>query len=136
LERLASQRSNNFTGIVFLDDDAAISQRFSARRAIIVCNGVGRWHGRRTSITYGPSPFRLAVDGRSDTAIPGGVRTEFGAHHRTSSGIEFHPFVSFEVEFDSALDWTTTAHFAEMYDPDVGHGYTSQAASARASYRF
>jgi hypothetical protein len=120
----------------------------------------------------GTSPFRLAVDGRSDTAILGGVGAEFGAHYRTPSGVVFHPFVSAAVEFDSALDWTTTAHFADqpagaafairtagpgtlgrlavgadvansthwsfslMYDPDVGHGYTSQAGSARVSYRF
>jgi outer membrane autotransporter protein len=120
----------------------------------------------------GSSPFRLAVDGRSDTAILGGVGTEFGAHFRTSSGVVFHPYVSLAVEFDSALDWTTTAHFADqpagvpfavrtagpgtlgrlavggdvvdsthwsfslMYDPDVGHGYTSQAGSARVAYRF
>jgi hypothetical protein len=120
----------------------------------------------------GTSLFNLAVDGRSDTAILGGVGTEFGAHFRTSSGAVFHPFVSLAVEFDSALDWTTTAHFADqpagapfavrtagpgtlgraavgadmvdsthwsfslMYDPDVGHGYTSQAGSARVSYRF
>ena len=120
----------------------------------------------------GVSPFRLAVDGRSDTALLGGIGTEFGAHYRTSSGMMVHPFVSFEVEFDNALNWTTTAHFAEqaagapfavrtagpgtlgrvavgadiansthwsfslMYDPDFGHGYTSQAGSARVSYRF
>jgi hypothetical protein len=120
----------------------------------------------------GTSPFNLAVEGRSDTALLGGVGTEFGAHYRTSSGTVFHPFVSVAAEFDSAMDWTTTAHFADqpagapfsvrtagpgtlgrlavggdvvnsthwsfslMYDPDVGHGYTSQAGSARVSYRF
>ena len=120
----------------------------------------------------GASAFNLAVDGRSDTALLAGIGTEFGAHFRSSSGVVFHPFVSLEVEFDSALDWTTTAHFADqpagapfsvrtagpgtlgrlavgadvadsthwsfslMYDPDVGHGYTSQAGSARVSYRF
>jgi len=26
--------------------------------------------------------------------------------------------------------------FSLMYDPDIGHGYTSQAGSARVSYRF
>jgi outer membrane autotransporter protein len=120
----------------------------------------------------GTSPFNLAVEGRSETALLGGVGTEFGAHYRTSSGTVFHPFVSVAAEFDSAMDWTTTAHFADqpagapfsvrtagpgtlgrlavggdvvnsthwsfslMYDPDVGHGYTSQAGSARVSYRF
>jgi hypothetical protein len=120
----------------------------------------------------GTSPFRLAVDGRSNTALLGGVGTEFGAHFTNSSGVMFHPFVSAAVEFDSALDWTTSAHFADqpasaafairtagpgtlgrlavgadvansthwsfslMYDPDVGHGYTSQAGSARVSYSF
>jgi hypothetical protein len=120
----------------------------------------------------GASAFNLAVAGRSDTALLGGIGTEFGAHYRSSSGVVLHPFVSLEVEFDSALDWTTTAHFADqpagapfsvrtagpgtlgrlavgadvadsthwsfslMYDPDVGHGNTSQAGSARVSYRF
>ena len=120
----------------------------------------------------GTSPFNLAVDGRSNTALLGGIGTEFGAHFRSASGVVFHPYVSLETEFDSALDWTTTAHFADqtagapfavrtagpgtlgrlavgadvvdsthwsfslMYDPDVGHGYTSQAGSARVSYRF
>jgi hypothetical protein len=82
------------------------------------------------------------------------------------------PTPRYSVEFDSALDWTTTAHFADqhagaplsvrtagpgtlgrlavgadvadsthwsfslMYDPDVGHGYTSQARPARVSYSF
>ena len=120
----------------------------------------------------GSSPFRLSVNGRSDTALLGGVGTEFGANFVYASGLEFHPFVSAAVEFDNDLQWTTTAHFADqpagapfavktagpgtlgrfvagadivnsahwsfslMYDPDVGHGYTSQAGSARASYRF
>jgi hypothetical protein len=120
----------------------------------------------------GPSPFRLAVEGQSDTALLGGVGMELGAHFVSSSGVMFHPFVSAAAEFDNALDWTTTAHFADqsagapfairtagpgllgrfaagadianathwsfslMYDPDVGHGYTSQAGSARVSYRF
>ena len=120
----------------------------------------------------GASPFRLAVDGRSDTAFLGGVGTEFGAHFVSNSGVVFHPFVSAAVEFDSDLDWTTTAHFADqpagapfairtagpgtlgrlavgadiansthwsfslLYGPEVGHGYTSQAGSARLGYRF
>jgi uncharacterized protein YhjY with autotransporter beta-barrel domain len=120
----------------------------------------------------GTSPFRLAVNGRSDTALLGGVGTEFGANFVYASGLEFHPFVSAAVEFDNDMQWTTTAHFADqpagapfslrtagpgtlgrfvagadivnsahwsfslMYDPDVGHGYTSQAGSARVSYRF
>jgi hypothetical protein len=120
----------------------------------------------------GSSPFRLAVDGRSNTALLGGVGTEIGANFVYPSGLEFHPFVSAAVEFDNDLQWTTTAHFADqpagapfavrtagpgtlgrfvagadivnsahwsfslMYDPDVGHGYTSQAGSARVSYRF
>lgn len=62
----------------------------------------------------GTSPFNLAVAGRSDTALLGGVGTEFGAHFRNASGLVFHPFVSLEAEFDNALDWTTTAHFADQ----------------------
>jgi uncharacterized protein with beta-barrel porin domain len=120
----------------------------------------------------GTSPFRLAVNGRSDTALLGGVGTEFGANFVYPSGLVFHPFVSAAIEFDNDLQWTTTAHFADqpagaafavktagpgtlgrfvagadvidsahwsfslMYDPDVGHGYISQAGSARVSYRF
>jgi hypothetical protein len=120
----------------------------------------------------GTSPFNLAVNGHSDTALLGGVGAEFGANLVYPSGVVFHPFVSAAIEFDNDLQWTTTAHFADqpagapfavktagpgtlgrfvaggdivnsahwsfslMYDPDVGHGYISQAGSARVSYRF
>src|SRR6202020_1999953 len=49
----------------------------------------------------GTSPFRLSVDGRSNTALLGGVGTEFGAHYVSSSGVLFHPFISAALEFDS-----------------------------------
>ncbi len=62
----------------------------------------------------GTSPFRLAVDGRSDTTVLGAVGMEFGAHIPVSAGADFHPYVSAAAEFDQDTLWTTTARFADQ----------------------
>ena len=64
----------------------------------------------------GSSPFRLAVDGRSDTTWLGAAGVEFGANVPMNSGAIIHPFVSLAAEFDHDRMWTTTAHFADMPD--------------------
>ena len=60
----------------------------------------------------GTSPFRLAVEGRTDTALLGETGVEFGAHLPMHSGAELHPFFSAAAEFNQDKAWTTTAHFA------------------------
>jgi uncharacterized protein YhjY with autotransporter beta-barrel domain len=62
----------------------------------------------------GTSPFRLTVDGRTDTTVAGGTGVEFGLHIPTSSGMVVHPFVSAAVELGQNVQWTTTAHFASQ----------------------
>jgi outer membrane autotransporter protein len=62
----------------------------------------------------GTSPFRLAVDGRTDTTWLGETGVEFGAHLPLNSGAELHPYVSAAAEFNRDQAWMTTAHFADV----------------------
>jgi outer membrane autotransporter protein len=62
----------------------------------------------------GSSPFRLAVDGKTDNALVGGPGVEFGWHLSTKMGAEFHPFVSATAEFGQDVQWTTSARFADL----------------------
>jgi hypothetical protein len=62
----------------------------------------------------GSSPFRLTVDGRSDTTFLAATGVELGAYIPTHFGAEFHPFVSAAAEFGQDVQWTTTAHFADQ----------------------
>jgi outer membrane autotransporter protein len=62
----------------------------------------------------GTSPFRLAVDGRTDTTWLGETGVEFGAHLPMQAGAELHPYVSAAAEFNRDRAWTTSAHFADL----------------------
>ena len=59
----------------------------------------------------GNSPFNLAVDAQSQTAVAGGVGLEIGGRLPLKSGGALRPFASAGVEFASNSDWTTTARF-------------------------
>jgi outer membrane autotransporter protein len=60
----------------------------------------------------GNSPFRLTVNGRSDTAVLGGGGIELGTYMPTHFGAELHPFISAAALFGEHMQWTTTAQFA------------------------
>ena len=73
----------------------------------------------------GSSPFRLTVDGRSDTALVGGTGVELGTYIPTWFGGELHPFISAAAQFGQDVQWTTTAHFV---DQSVGQGFDVKTA--------
>jgi hypothetical protein len=81
----------------------------------------------------GTSPFRLAVDGRTDTAWLGATGVEFGAHLPMHSGAELHPYFSAAAEFNQDRAWATTAHFA---DASTGPGFTMATAGPGTLGRF
>jgi hypothetical protein len=62
----------------------------------------------------GTSPFRLAVDGRTDTTWLAQTGVEFGAHLPLTAGAILHPYVSAAAEFNRDQAWTTAAHFADV----------------------
>ena len=66
----------------------------------------------------GASPFRLAVDGRSDTALIGAVGLEMGTLVRLNAKVSLRPFASAAVEYGSPRHWTTTARFADQPQGD------------------
>ena len=67
-------------------------------------------HSQRFAET-GNSPFNLAVDAQSQTAVAGGVGLEVGGRIPLKSGGTLRPFASAGVELASNSDWTTTARF-------------------------
>ena len=67
-------------------------------------------HSQRFTET-GNSPFNLAVDAQSQTAVAGGVGLEVGGRIPLKSGGTLRPFASAGVELASNSDWTTTARF-------------------------
>jgi hypothetical protein len=81
----------------------------------------------------GNSPFRLSVDGRSDTSLVAGTGVELGAHIQTRFGAELHPFISAAAEFGQDVQWTSTAHFAEQ---PTGPGFETQTAGPGTVGRF
>jgi len=62
----------------------------------------------------GSSPFRLAVQGQSDTALIGVAGIELGGTIALSHGLTLRPFASAAAEFGNNRDWTTTAQFADQ----------------------
>ena len=66
----------------------------------------------------GISPFRLAVEKQSDTALIGVAGVEFGTKLALSETVSLRPFASGAVEFGDRRDWTTTARFAEQPQGD------------------
>ena len=67
-------------------------------------------HSQRFAET-GNSPFNLAVDAQSQTAVAGGVGLEVGGRIPLKSGGTLRPFASAGIELASNSDWTTTARF-------------------------
>ncbi len=62
----------------------------------------------------GISPFRLAVEGQSDTALIGAVGIEFGGIVALSPTVSLRPFATAAAAFGNPNDWTTTARFADQ----------------------
>jgi outer membrane autotransporter protein len=81
----------------------------------------------------GTSPFRLSVDGNSDTAVLGGPGVEFGTYIPIHSGVELHPFISAAAEFGQDVLWTTTARFASQAS---GPGFDVKTAGPGTVGRF
>ena len=81
----------------------------------------------------GTSPFRLAVDGQSNTALVGGTGIELRSYIPTKFGGELHPFISAAAEFGQNVQWTTSAHFA---DQPVGKGFDVRTAGPATLGRF
>lgn len=66
----------------------------------------------------GDSPFRLAVDGRADTALIGTAGAEIGGTMKLNHSLAIRPFASAAVAFGSQRDWITTARFADQPQSD------------------
>ncbi|TPE61931.1 autotransporter outer membrane beta-barrel domain-containing protein [Sandaracinobacter neustonicus] len=66
----------------------------------------------------GASPFRLAVEKQSDTALIGVAGLEVGTKVALSEKVSLRPFASGAVEFGNSRNWTTTARFAEQPQGD------------------
>ncbi|WP_255696706.1 autotransporter outer membrane beta-barrel domain-containing protein [Sandaracinobacteroides sayramensis] len=66
----------------------------------------------------GNSPFRLAVEGRADTALIGVAGVEMGTALALSGKVTLRPFASAVLEYGSPREWTTTARFAEQPQGD------------------
>ncbi|NJC09008.1 hypothetical protein GGQ62_002006 [Polymorphobacter fuscus] len=62
----------------------------------------------------GTSPFRLAVEGQSDTALIGVAGVELGTRLALSPKVTLRPFASAAIEYGSPRTWTTTARFADQ----------------------
>jgi hypothetical protein len=62
----------------------------------------------------GTSPFRLAVEGQSDTVFIGTVGLELGTKVALSPTVTLRPFASAALEYGSPRNWTTTARFADQ----------------------
>lgn len=66
----------------------------------------------------GASPFRLAVEAQSDTALIGVAGVELGTRLPLSTKVTLRPFASAAIEYGSPRDWTTTARFADQPNGD------------------
>ncbi|WP_199553867.1 autotransporter outer membrane beta-barrel domain-containing protein [Sandaracinobacteroides hominis] len=66
----------------------------------------------------GTSPFRLAVEAQSDTALIGVAGVELGTKLPLSAKVTLRPFASAAIEYGSAREWTTTARFADQPQGD------------------
>ena len=66
----------------------------------------------------GASPFRLAVEAQSDTALIGVAGVELGTKLPLSTKVTLRPFASAAIEYGSPRDWTTTARFADQPQGD------------------
>lgn len=66
----------------------------------------------------GNSPFRLAVEGNTDTAMIGVAGVELGGSVHLGNGMTLRPFASAAAEFSNNRDWTTTARFADQPQSD------------------
>lgn len=66
----------------------------------------------------GNSPFRLAVEGESNTAFIAVAGVEMGTKLPLSTKVTLRPFASAALEYGSPRDWTTTARFADQPQGD------------------
>ncbi|WP_199555045.1 autotransporter outer membrane beta-barrel domain-containing protein [Sandaracinobacteroides hominis] len=67
---------------------------------------------------HSASPFRLAVDGQSDTAWIGVAGLELGTRVALSDRLALRPFASGAIELDQDRSWTTTARLAGQPQSD------------------
>lgn len=93
-----------------LDEGRSFVRPFAEGHAIHVSN--------KGFTETGASPFRLAVEGRSDTAVIGVAGVELGTKVALSEKVSLRPFASAAIEYGSPRDWTTTARFAEQPQGD------------------
>ena len=81
----------------------------------------------------GASPFRLAIEKQSDTALIGVAGVELGTRMALSKKVSLRPFASGAVEFANSRAWTTTARFAEQ---PQGDSFDLKTAGAGTLARF
>ena len=114
-EATASPKQSQLGGHVraawnLLDEDKRFVRPFVGGHVIHVSN--------KAFTEGGNSPFRLAVEGRSDTALIGVVGIEMGTTVVLSDKVTLRPFVSAALEYGSPRDWLTTARFVEQPQGD------------------
>ncbi|WP_199554189.1 autotransporter outer membrane beta-barrel domain-containing protein [Sandaracinobacteroides hominis] len=96
--------------INLLDNGASFVRPFVEGHAIHVSN--------KAFTETGNSPFRLAVEAQSDTALIGVAGVELGTKLPLSTKVTLRPFASAAIEYGSPRDWTTTARFADQPNGD------------------
>ena len=93
-----------------LDGDSIFLRPFVEGHAIHVSN--------KAFTEMGASPFRLAVEGQSDTAFISTAGLEMGTKLPISTTVTLRPFASAALEYGSPRSWTTTARFADQPQGD------------------
>ena len=108
-----------------LDEGKSFVRPFVEGHAIHVSN--------KAFTETGTSPFRLAVEGRADTALIGVAGVELGTAVALSGTVSLRPFASAAIEYGSPREWTTTARFAEQ---PQGESFDLQTAGPGTLGRF
>ena len=93
-----------------LDGDDAFVRPFVEGHGIRVSN--------KAFTEAGASPFRLAVEAQSNTALIGVAGVEAGMLLPLSTRVTLRPFASAAIEYGRPRDWTTTARFADQPQGD------------------